>query len=181
MPSLCTLAQRMGRGARKLGTTATAIYLVEPKYFDDHKKKATSKIGKRKRGRVSKEQSSRKKAKTTQLAVNQKDPATESESDGDNSDDEIDIDGVDRMDVDDGSPATTNAGKEVPRDTTSTVTVTAPLIPSPAGMAKDEYEFQVMDIYINAKGRKICRRKVCDEYFGNDKGQGFVIRDSDSH
>jgi hypothetical protein len=88
------------------------------------------------------------------------------------------------MDVDslveavDGSSTTTNSGKEVPQDTS---TVTAPLIPSPAGMAKDEYEFQVMDIYINAKGQKICRRKVCDEYFGNDKGQGFVIRDSDSH
>ena len=139
----------MGRGARKLGTTATAIYLVEPKYFDDHKKKATSKIGKQKRGRVSKEQSSQKKAKTTQLAVNQKDPATESESDGDNSDDEIDINGVDRMDVEslveavDGSTsATTNLGKEleVPQGTSRSM-VAAPLIQSPVGMAKDKYEF----------------------------------------
>ena len=44
--SLCTLTQRMGRGACKSSINAIAIYLVEPKYFDDHKKKATSKIGK---------------------------------------------------------------------------------------------------------------------------------------
>ena len=117
------------------------------------------------------------------MAVNQKDPATKSESDGDDSNDKIDIDGVDQMDVsslvegvDGSTSATTNLGKEVPQGMS-----TVPLTPSPMGMAKDEYKFQVMDIYINAKGQKICHQKVCDEYFGNDKGSGFFIRDLHSH
>ena len=63
-----------------------------------------------------------------------------------------------------------NLGKEVPQGMSM-----VPLIPFPVGMAKDQYEFQVMDIYINAKGWKICHWKVCDEYFGNDKGSGFFI------
>jgi len=80
--------------------------------------------------------------------------------------------------VDSSTFATTNSGKEVPQGTSM---VAALLIPYSVGMAKDKYEFQVMDIYINAKGQKICHQKVCDEYFGNDKGSGFFIQDSDSH
>ncbi|KAF8993893.1 P-loop containing nucleoside triphosphate hydrolase protein [Cyathus striatus] len=40
--SLCTLVQRLGRGARRPGTEATGIYFVEPHYMDDHKKKVDS-------------------------------------------------------------------------------------------------------------------------------------------
>ena len=98
----------MGRGARKSGITATAVYLVEPKYFDDHNKKATTGPGKRKQGRIPKK-SSRKKAKTSPNY-----PAAGSESDHDNSDDGSDIDEADQMDVDtqDGSATTTNASGE---------------------------------------------------------------------
>lgn len=44
VPSLCTLMQRLGRGARGPGTTARGIYLVEPVHFDRNK------AGKRRRG-----------------------------------------------------------------------------------------------------------------------------------
>lgn len=43
------------------------------------------------------------------------------------------------------------------------------LLPSPAEMDVDEYEAVIMDAYINAKARGICRRSVLDHYFGNDK------------
>lgn len=42
--SLCTLMQRLGRGARGKGMTARGIYLVEPMYFEHNKN------GKRQRG-----------------------------------------------------------------------------------------------------------------------------------
>ncbi|KAF8224355.1 hypothetical protein L208DRAFT_995585, partial [Tricholoma matsutake] len=42
VPSLCTLSQHLGHGGRKPGTEASGIYLVEPKYFDNHKNKATA-------------------------------------------------------------------------------------------------------------------------------------------
>ena len=61
--------QRIGRGARKTGTKALGIYLVEPKYFDGHKSKVTS--GKRKRGKTSDGRRGRmlKKAKSNRSTV----------------------------------------------------------------------------------------------------------------
>jgi len=76
----------MGHGACKSSINAIAIYLVKPKYFDDHKKKATSKIGKWKQGRKSQGKSSQKKAKTSQLAVNQNNAMTDSEGNNDDND-----------------------------------------------------------------------------------------------
>jgi hypothetical protein len=48
--------------------------------------------------------------------------------------------------------------------------VACPIIPPLVGLNDAEYEFAVMDVYINAKSRGICRRRVCNEYFGNNKG-----------
>ncbi|KAF5324147.1 hypothetical protein D9619_011145 [Psilocybe cf. subviscida] len=36
-------------------------------------------------------------------------------------------------------------------------------------MAEDQYEFDVMDAFINARNRGFCRRDICDEYFQNHK------------
>ena len=68
-----------------------AINLVKPKYFDDHKKKATSKVSKWKWGRKLQGKSSQNKVKTSQLTVNQNNTMTDSEGDDDG--------GVDQMDV----------------------------------------------------------------------------------
>ena len=57
----------------------------------------------------------------------------------------------------------------------NTPIIAAQLIPPPAERTEDEYNFQVMDMYINAKAQGICRRKVCDEYFGNDKCQRCML------
>ena len=138
----------------------------------------SSKIGKRKRESIPKEQSSRKKAKTSQLAANQNDSATqlESENDGDKSDEETYIDGVDWMPVDvDNQIMAANVNRSSATTINSGNTIQdTPLIPPLAGMTKDEYEFRVMDIYINAKTREVCRRRVCNEYFGNDEGRANV-------
>ncbi|KAM6504004.1 P-loop containing nucleoside triphosphate hydrolase protein [Amanita muscaria] len=177
VPSLCTLAQRMGRGARKPSIGAIAIYLVKPKYFDGHKKKATSGnlTGRRKRGRTSQAKNTRKKAKTNQLAVNQNNlVVTDSESEDDARDDASDHGaGVDQdqMDVDNGIVGGADGSSTLATalNTDTPIATSALLIPSHVGLSEDEYEFQVMDAYINAKARAICRRKVCDAYFGNDK------------
>lgn len=90
--------------------------------------------------------------------------------------------GVDQMDVnnklvrDADSRSTTTApnsdgSTEVQQSTPSILS--APLILSPVGMTQDKYDFQVMDTYINAKAWGICQQKICDEYFGNDKGQYY--------
>lgn len=39
VPSLCTLMQRLGRGARGRGTTAQGVYIVEPTYFHRNQNK----------------------------------------------------------------------------------------------------------------------------------------------
>ena len=173
----------MGRGIHKSSINAIAIYLVEPKYFDDHKKKVTSKVGKQKQGRRSQGRSSQKKAKTSQLTVNQNNAVTDSEGDDDNDNNGNDGDGgVNQMDVNnelirgaDSTRATavnSNVRTEVQQNTPI---IAAQLIPPPAGMTEDKYKFQVMDTYINAKARGICQQKVCDEYFGNDKGQRCML------
>ncbi|EPQ50064.1 hypothetical protein GLOTRDRAFT_67173, partial [Gloeophyllum trabeum ATCC 11539] len=45
--TMCTLWQRFGRGARDFSLTALAVLIVEPKHFDEEKKKAAD--AKRKR------------------------------------------------------------------------------------------------------------------------------------
>ena len=57
----------------------------------------------------------------------------------------------------------------------NTLIIAAQLIPPPVGMTEDEYNFQVTDMYINAKAWGICQWKVCDEYIGNDKGQRHML------
>ncbi|CAK5275042.1 unnamed protein product [Mycena citricolor] len=53
---LCTLWQRFGRGARALGSTATALLLAEPKHFDENIKKARIAAEKRASARTKKRQ-----------------------------------------------------------------------------------------------------------------------------
>jgi hypothetical protein len=169
--------QRMGQGGRKMGTTATGIYLVEPKYFDNHKNKVTT-SGKRKRGKASSGQGNQKQKKSK--------PNQTTASDGkDSSDDESGSDGEDKRqenrDVHSGNAAddvmeTDHEGGSLPKTSQLSALnptpgpVACPVIPPLAGLNDAEYEFAVMDVYINAKSQRICHRKVCNEYFGNDKG-----------
>lgn len=42
-------------------------------------------------------------------------------------------------------------------------------------MDEDSYEEAVMDIFINARARGICRRLVINEYFGNKKCTSLIV------
>ncbi|RDB20010.1 ATP-dependent DNA helicase RecQ [Hypsizygus marmoreus] len=182
VPSLCTLTQRLGRGARRSSAEASGIYLVEPKYFDHHKNKASG-IQKRKRGSGDKGKALRKqkRRKTNQLAVTHLETSDDdSESDGED---------VHSMDVVPRDEATTSvySGLHPPASTSTpmpsqpnslppnpsanppNLPLPTPLLPSPASMPEEEYEAAAMDAYINARSRGICRRMVSDEYFGNHK------------
>lgn len=51
---LCTLWQRFGRAARDLKLQGKALFLVEPRYFDEYKEKLAKAAEKRKRKRIEK-------------------------------------------------------------------------------------------------------------------------------
>ncbi|PPQ85891.1 hypothetical protein CVT24_006413 [Panaeolus cyanescens] len=78
--SLSTLVQRFGRGARGAGTSATAIYLVEPLYFDYRKKNGEVVGGRKRKNRNIDTKQPRKKKKTTLVAAEPTsvEPSTES-------------------------------------------------------------------------------------------------------
>jgi hypothetical protein len=58
-----------------------------------------------------------------------------------------------------------------PPPSTASTTASSPILaPRILGMSDEEYEFSVMDTYINAKSCNVCWRKVSDDYFGNKKG-----------
>jgi hypothetical protein len=167
----------MGRGGHKMGTTATRIYLVKPKYFDNHKNKVKTdgNTGKRKRGKTSTGRDNQKKSRPNQPKV---DDSSDNES-GSNS-------VVERQEnnfgnVVDDSMETNHEGGSLPFTGISQLSilnpthgpVACPVIPPLAGLNDAEYEFAVMDVYINAKSQSICRWRVCDEYFGNDKGMSL--------
>jgi hypothetical protein len=167
----------MGRGGRRMGTTATGIYLVEPKYFDEHKKKVTT-SGKRKRGKAS--ESCNQKQKKSKPNQPKADNGSDDESGFDDEDEREENNSGnanDTMETGDheGGSLPTNTSQVSILNPTHAVThlVACPVIPPLAGLNDAEYEFAVMDVYINAKSRSICRRRVSNEYFGNDKGMSF--------
>ncbi|KAF5381621.1 hypothetical protein D9615_005404 [Tricholomella constricta] len=184
-PSLCTVTQRFGRGARQGDKEATGIYLVEPKYFD-HCKKKVSGIQKRKRGRTAKERKLRRKVRDNEQCLEQ--DSDEFVSDSDASDGEgsgnalaTPVGGVNQasdvaMEIghDSGLPqsihdAAPGAPQKVPHP------LKTGLLPSPYSMSPEEYEATAMDTFINARLRGICRRTVTDHYFGNHKLGSFVL------
>ena len=163
----------MGRGARKTGTKALGIYLVEPKYFDGHKSKVTS--GKRKRGKASdgrrgqmlkKAKSNRSTADIIELDTSDGKSDSEEEGETQNAEDtgqpnamDLTRPGQSDLPDDPDTPQPAFASTSRGASTTSGSTVLAPRI---SGMSDEEYEFSVMDTYINARSHNICRRKVCD-------------------
>lgn len=42
------------------------------------------------------------------------------------------------------------------------------LLPSSAGLDVEEYEVAAIEAFIDAENRMICRRRITDEYFGNN-------------
>ena len=115
--------------------------------------------------------------------MNQNNAMTDSEGDDDDDDNGGDgAGGVNQMDVNnklirgaDSTHATAVNSSIRTEVQQNTPIIAAQLIPPPEGMTEDEYSFQVMDMYINAKAWGICWRKVYDEYFGNDKGQRHML------
>jgi hypothetical protein len=157
----------MGRGGRKMGTTATGIYLVEPKYFDNHKNKVTT-SGKRKRGKASSGRGNqkRKKSKPNQFTADDGSDSSDDESGSDGEDERQENHGVETDHKGGSLPNPSQLSSLNPTQGPMACSVIPPL----AGLNDAEYEFAIMDVYINAKSRSICRRRVCNEYFGNDKG-----------
>ncbi|PPQ76587.1 hypothetical protein CVT26_012791 [Gymnopilus dilepis] len=179
VPSLCTLFQRLGRAGRGDGTRAIGIYLVEPCYSDGHKNKV---IGKRKRNGKKNNVPRKKRAIAASLPVaprqgeetleqiggddgrdgrgeceEEREPASE--------DEEVEVeieDGADEecapIPNDQSTPAASQAGSALPTS-----------LPSPTGLTAEEYEAFAMDVFINARRRGVCRRKVINQYFGNNK------------
>jgi hypothetical protein len=130
---------------------------VELKYFDHHNKKAMSAGGKRKHTST---QKSRKKHKTGLEACPNGD-------DGDADDDGYKSDGGGDME---GNPEISAANISTSGQGTHRSNLQSSntkCLPSAVGLTDEEYEFAVMDVYINARSRNICRRAVTDEYFGN--------------
>jgi len=157
----------MGHGGCKTGTMATGIYLVELKYYDDHKNKATAGV-KQKQGKVSSGWGNQKQKKVKPNKPVGKE-ASDIGDDKDVSDSDEENDDEDLMLVE-------RNGSQMSGSTMVTVTQpcnianasnasTGPLILALAGLDNNEYKFVVMDIYINAKSQGICCWKVSNEYF----------------
>lgn len=132
---------RLGRGGRGPGTTAVGLYLVEPAYWDGHKQKGVTEIGK------------------DTMDDNGENPKRPEQMVGEGGDD---------------LNAASEALKTTPLETSPpeepTVVEKRPeFVPFPDyfDYTEVEYEQGVMDLYINAKCRSICRRAVGNRYFGN--------------
>ena len=168
----------MGRGAHRDGIEATAIYLVEPQYFDDAKKKAMG-LGKRNR-KGKRHQEARKTIRTDLQDAGTFNDGGKTETEGDSDSDEGAVD-----DAGDNDLAGTNGagigGSSIHVSKTATAIETRDglcvgtkesnlhqLLPTAAGLSKVEYESIAMDAFINARMRGHCRQLLTDQYFGNN-------------
>jgi superfamily II DNA/RNA helicase len=151
------LVQRIGRGARRRNVEATAIYLVESKYFDHAKNVQKRKPAENKLISGGK----RRKVSDNVTAVVDGDQSSRRQEE-----DAADSEGSSRSQVEEAMGTSINGPSR-----SSTISASASLqkvLPSWRGMDDEEYEEAVMDCLINAEQRGICIRQVLDEYFGQD-------------
>ncbi|PPQ96572.1 hypothetical protein CVT26_006301 [Gymnopilus dilepis] len=177
--SVLMLLEWLGRAGRGDGTRAIGIYLVEPCYSDGHKNKV---IGKRKRNGKKNNVPRKKRAIAASFpaAPNQgdatieqiggddgRDGEREREEEGEpvSEDEEVEVEigaGADEGGApianDQSAPAASQVGSALPTS-----------LPPPTSLTAEEYEAFAMDVFINARRRGVCRRKVINQYFGNNK------------
>ncbi|KAG0691991.1 P-loop containing nucleoside triphosphate hydrolase protein, partial [Suillus ampliporus] len=139
--SLCTLMQRLGRAARDPSIEASGIYFVEKDY---KKRKGNGTKGNRKR-----------KARVQQGKAHEQ-PSHRSDHESSDSSSESDGD-----EINDTLASCRNTG-------VSTSTSPGKLLPLSTGLGIDEFELAVMEVFIEAVNQTICRRRIADEYFGNN-------------
>ncbi|KIJ10206.1 hypothetical protein PAXINDRAFT_16777 [Paxillus involutus ATCC 200175] len=192
--SLCTLMQRLGRGARGTDVEATGAYFVDRSYRKK-KGKGNTKAGSKRKAK-SQGGVATKKARgggSASIAIEghgisesgegegeakSLSESSESESEGSGDDDgihrtcQISTAGTEGTSGPDLAPT---ANPSQPQEGQSTP---SRLLPPSSGLSEEEYECTVMDVFINAHNRSVCRRKIADEYFGN--GSYTVVTDSES-
>ena len=158
--SLCTLFQRLGRAGRGKGTQATGIYLVESQYIDGHKNKV---IGKRKRSGKQKDSPKKRQRLDTEGSTGNG-LGTSVLAEGSLAEDVSQGSGDLHQDpVGDGETSSTH-----PNGSSISLLLSTELAP-------EEYEAIAMDLFINARGRALCCRKVINEYFGNNKQGKYLL------
>ncbi|OBZ77631.1 ATP-dependent DNA helicase RecQ [Grifola frondosa] len=198
MQSLCTLMQRLGRGARDPALEAIGIYLVEREHFDGYRE--AKEVKKREKEIKGKEiacqtSGSKRKREEPKRKVAQKQPRLQftvsssnqllrmNKEDGDSEDDVVKVKMENNADGQ-SIPGTCHSTGDAQRPLSSTHPSSQPLcsqptrthLPSYKHMSCDDYEKAAMDVYINAAERKICRRKVADEYFENHRHDAFLFQ-----
>lgn len=140
--------QRLGRGGRGNGTKAIGLYLVEPVYCDGHKRKRVHGAGED--GIDDNGRRPTKRQKKT--AAVRESGVVEEGRDGD-----MISNNLNPTEITDLPMEPTKIERDVG---------TIPF-PSHGSKPGPEFEEEVMDLYINAKSRSICRRAVPNRYFGN--------------
>ncbi|KAF6746605.1 P-loop containing nucleoside triphosphate hydrolase protein [Ephemerocybe angulata] len=150
--SLSTLVQRIGRGARAQGTEATAIYLVEPQHFDYRKEEALEKAAK------DKGKGSRSKRKGGHLDGL---PAPKKQKKASTATSACTIPGNQ-------APINASASDHgAPPATTQSAYAWPTCLPDRRSVSLEAYERLAMDLFINSRTRRACRRAVISDYFGN--------------
>jgi hypothetical protein len=154
------------------------IYLVEPQYFDDAKKKATG-LGKRKcKGRRSQDAQKIRRNGMRDTGTSNNGGNMESKGESDTDEDEDDH-VVDRDLVGIGGTGSVNNPSTIETTDRPGIVVGTQdcnlrqLLPTTAGLSEVEYESIAMDAFINARMRGHCRRWVTDQYFGNKGDQTY--------
>lgn len=172
--SLCTLVQRLGRGARDHDVEATAVYLVEAKYFDENKEIPTNVgariAGKKRRCDNNEEgpksrkcrkvdtgvaKSSKRNGAAVSVSDNRLEPQVQYK-------DDTEMINLTNIDCEKDSPSPTVLSDHPGQSTLR-------YLPPIDTINHQEYDAMAMDMYINARTRNICRRRIVDEYFQNDK------------
>lgn len=154
--SLCTLSQRLGRGGRDPDTEATGIYLVEPDYFDANKLAKAKRKKKREEKKRPKEQPHSSVKRRRIHGSQDVSHVREVDEEGSDSDDyESDGDDDEHIIQPPVLVFASNSGDD------------SSALPHPKGLSIEEYEKIVMDTYINAGSRRLCRRRIQNEYFQN--------------
>ncbi|KIJ09268.1 hypothetical protein PAXINDRAFT_164396 [Paxillus involutus ATCC 200175] len=145
--SLCTLMQRLGRGARSPNLEATGIYFVDKNYNKKRGKGGMKPGSKRKSatqgGASKKARSSGAASGEVRGPVGRQEEADESESSESGSEEEETEENVEGA----------------------------------SSSVEEEYETAVMDVFINAHKHSVCRRRVANEYFGNSSTCMLLLPD----
>jgi len=117
-----------------------------------------------------------KKPKPNQFTADDSSDSSDDESGSDGEDERQENHGINPGNAVDDTMETDHKGSSLPNPSQlSTLNPTlgpmaCPVIPLLAGFNDAEYKFAIMDMYTNVKSQSICCWRVCNEYFGNDKG-----------